>query len=56
MIRSRETDEDEVIWSAIHYLDPDLEHKRSDSAVIFTLLYVAFLIGMILILLRLRGL
>ena len=55
MIRNRETDANEVIWSVIHYLDPDLE-KRSDSAVIFTVLSAALLIGTILILLKLRGL
>ena len=55
MIRNRETGADEVIWSVIHYLDPDLENKRSDSAVIFSVLFAALLIGAILIF-KLRGL
>lgn len=56
MIRSKETAEDKYMWSAIQYLDPDLEHQRSDSAIIFTMLSAVFLIGTILILLKLRGL
>ena len=54
MIRNRESGADEVIWSSIDYLDPDFEDKRSDSAVIFTVLSAALLIGTILILLKLR--
>ena len=56
MLRRRETEEDEEIWSAIHYLDPDLRDKRSDSAVAVTVVALALVIGMVLMLLNLRGL
>ena len=56
MIRNRETDADDAIRSAIHYLDPDLEDKRSATAVILIALLVGLLIGEIVILLKLRGL
>ena len=56
MIRSRETERDEDIWSAIQYLDPDLGDNGSNGAVSITVLTVALLIGVILILLHLRGL
>lgn len=56
MIRSREAQEDEDIWSAIQYLDPDLADEGSNRAVIVTVLAVALLICAIWFSLRLRGL
>ena len=56
MIRARQTERDEDIWSAIQYLDPDLADKVSNSAVIVAVLAIALLISAIWISLQLRGL
>lgn len=56
MIRSRESERDEDIWSAIQYLDPDLGDNGSNSAVTVTALSVVVLIFAIWVLLKLRGL
>lgn len=55
MIRSRETERDEDIWSAIQYLDPDLDNE-SNRAVSVTAISVVVLVFMIWILLQLRKL
>jgi hypothetical protein len=56
MIRSRDAEEDEEIWSAIQYLDPDLRDQRTNSTVIVVVLSVALLICAVWVSLRLRGL
>ena len=56
MIRKRETEEDEDIWSAIQCPDPDLAHKRSNSVVALIALTLVLVIGAVLIILDLPGL
>ncbi len=45
---------DQEIWWKIRYLDPDI--KRSDSAVIITVLAIVAIVGVVLALLYSRGL
>jgi hypothetical protein len=56
MIRSRETERNEDIWSAIQYLDPDCGDKGSNRAVIVTAISVVVLVFAVWVLLQLRGL
>ena len=55
MIASRET-EDEDIWSAIQYLDPDLNVEGSNAAVSVAMLFAVLLVCTILLMLKMRGL
>ena len=50
------TAQEQEIWSAIQYLDPDDSHKQVDGAVGVILLALAVLICVVLVELRLRGL
>jgi len=45
---------DQEIWWKIRYLDPDI--KRSDSAVIITVLAIVAIVGVVVALLYSRGL
>ena len=54
-IASRET-EDEDIWSAIQYLDPDLNVEGSNAAVTVAMLFAVLLVCTILLVLKVRGL
>ena len=56
MKKDQMTDEDQEIWSAIRYLDPDEKQPGSSAAVMITLLAITLLIGFVLIELRLRAL
>ena len=54
--KHEETVSDQEIWLAIRYLDPDIERKVTDIAVITTLLALFSIICIVWLLLRLRGL
>lgn len=56
MIRIRETERDEDIWSAIQYLDPDLGDNGSNRAVSVAAISVVVLVFTIWVLLQSRGL
>ena len=46
------TDQEQELWAAIRYLDPDEEDKERDSAALEALLLIALVV---FVLLRVRG-
>jgi hypothetical protein len=40
---------DRGIWSAIRYLDPELDHSESDVAVAIFVLAIASILGMVIL-------
>ena len=50
------TTQEQEIWSAIRYLDPDEEDKEGDIAAIITVVALLLAILVVCVLLRVRGL
>jgi len=50
------TTEDQEIWSAIRYLDPDEKQNAANAVGMIILLALALLVCIVLVELRLRGL
>ena len=49
------TDQEQEVWSAIRYLDPDEEHKSADIAAIVAVVALLLIILVIFVGLYVRG-
>ncbi len=47
---------DRDVWSAIRYLDPELDHRESDFAAAIAVLAIVCTLCIVIVLLHLRGL
>jgi hypothetical protein len=54
--KSEETISNNEIWRAIRYLDPNIKREASDIAVLIILLAIFLIVGIVCVLLHLRGL